>query len=106
VPSDALPPPRAWADRNPEADRRLKAARPELTRLATELNLPPENLLTPETLRRVAWEPPEPVTAESVADALAAYGARPWQIEAVAAPVAAVFVRAAQAADAVDGQAS
>jgi ribonuclease D len=106
VPSDALPPPRAWADRNPEADRRLKAARPELTRLAAELNLPPENLLTPETLRRVAWEPPEPVTAESVADALAAYGARPWQIEAVAAPVAAVFVRAAQAADAVDGQAS
>ncbi|MFK9832791.1 ribonuclease D, partial [Escherichia coli] len=28
VPSDTLPPPRAWADRNPEADRRLKAARP------------------------------------------------------------------------------
>ena len=27
VHSDALPPPRAWADRNPEADARLKAAR-------------------------------------------------------------------------------
>jgi ribonuclease D len=106
VSSDALPPPRAWSDRNPEADRRLKAARPELTRLATELNLPPENLLTPETLRRVAWDPPEPPTAEAVAAALAAHGARPWQVGAVAQPLAAVFVRAAQAPDAVDGDGS
>jgi ribonuclease D len=106
VSSDALPPPRAWSDRNPEADRRLKAARPELTRLATELNLPPENLLTPETLRRVAWDPPEPPTVEAVAAALAAHGARPWQVGAVAQPLAAVFVRAAQAPDAVDGDGS
>jgi ribonuclease D len=106
VSSDALPPPRAWSDRNPEADRRLKAARPELTRLATELNLPPENLLTPETLRRVAWDPPEPPTVEAVAAALAAHGARPWQVGAVAQPLAAVFVRAAQALDAVDGDGS
>jgi ribonuclease D len=106
VPSDSPPPPRAWADRNPEADRRLKAARPELTRLAGELNLPPENLLTPEVLRRVAWEPPEPPTPDAIAVSLAALGARPWQVDAVAHPLADAFVRAAQAADAVDGQAS
>jgi ribonuclease D len=106
VPTDTLPPPRAWSDRNPEADRRLKAARPELTRLAAELNLPAENLLTPETLRRVAWDPPEPPTTESVAGALASHGARPWQVEAVATPLAEVFVRAAQAPDAVDGDGS
>jgi ribonuclease D len=106
VPSDSLPPPRAWADRNPDADRRLKAARPELTRLAALLNLPPENLLTPETLRRIAWEPPEPVTPESLAAALAAQGARPWQIEAVAGPLADVFVRAAQAPDTADADES
>jgi ribonuclease D len=103
VPSDALPPPRAWSDRNPEADRRLKAARPELTRLAAELNLPSENLLTPETLRRVAWDPPEPPTPEAVGAALAVHGARPWQVDAVAEPLADVFVRAAQAPDAADG---
>ncbi len=27
--------------------------------------MPTENLLTPELLRRVAWSPPSPVTAES-----------------------------------------
>ena len=106
VSNDALPPPRAWSDRNPEADRRLKAARPELARLADELNLPPENLLTPETLRRVAWSPPEPVTPESVAAALEGHGARRWQVEAVADSLADAFVRAAQAPDAVDGDGS
>jgi ribonuclease D len=106
VSTDALPPPRAWSDRNPEADRRLKAARPALTRLAADLKLPPENLLTPETLRRVAWDPPQPPTPETVAGALAAHGARPWQVEAVALPLAEVFVRAAQAPEPVDGDGS
>jgi ribonuclease D len=96
VPSDSPPPPRAWSDRNPEADRRLKAARPALVRLAADLNLPTENLLTPDTLRRVAWEPPEPATAESIADALRAQGAREWQIAATAGPIADAFVAAAQ----------
>ncbi|MGN6743852.1 MAG: HRDC domain-containing protein [Amnibacterium sp.] len=96
VPSDAPPPPRAWADRNPEADRRLKAARPAVAAIAEHLNLPTENLLTPDTLRRVAWEPPAEVTPETVGDALAAQGARPWQIDATAAAVAAAFVRSAQ----------
>jgi ribonuclease D len=96
VPSDAPPPPRAWADRNPDADRRLKAARPAVAAIAEALNLPTENLLTPDTLRRVAWEPPAEVTEAAVADALAAQGARPWQIEATAAAIAEAFVRAAQ----------
>ncbi len=96
VPSDAPPPPRAWADRNPEADRRLKAARPAVAELAAAMRLPTENLLTPDTLRRVAWEPPAVVDESSVAEALAAYGARPWQIEATAAAIARAFVRAAQ----------
>ncbi|BDZ38213.1 3'-5' exonuclease [Microbacterium suwonense] len=57
VPSDALPPARTWSDRNPEADLRLKAARPVVEAIAEQLNMPTENLLTPEYLRRVAWEP-------------------------------------------------
>lgn len=49
--------------------------------------MPTENLLTPDTLRRLCWAPPEPITPESVAAALAGHGARPWQVEAVSAVV-------------------
>ncbi|UAJ77995.1 ribonuclease D [Leifsonia sp. ZF2019] len=93
---DALPPPRAWSDRNPEADGRLKAARAALTALSEERSIPLENLLTPETLRRIAWTPPEEVTDASIADALAAHGARPWQIEATSQIIARAFVESMQ----------
>jgi ribonuclease D len=96
VPSEALPPPRAWADRNPEADRRLKAARPAVAAIAETMSLPAENLLPPEALRRTAWEPPESSDARSIGDALAAHGARPWQIVATAQAIAEAFVAAEQ----------
>lgn len=93
---DTLPPPRAWADRNPEADARLKAARAAVTALSEERAIPVENLLTPETLRRVAWAPPAEITVESVGSALADWGARPWQIEATSQIIAQAFVEAHQ----------
>ncbi|WP_029553493.1 HRDC domain-containing protein [Streptomyces somaliensis] len=77
------PPPRAWADKDPVAAARLSAARTAISALAESLNLPQENLITPDTVRRVCWEPPGDPTAESVAQALAGHGARPWQIEQV-----------------------
>lgn len=105
VPSDTLPPPRAWADRNPEADARLKAARPVVEAVAEELGMPTENLLTPEHLRRVAWDLPGE-TPEAIAAALAALGARPWQIEQTAQKIAAAFVEAAQTPDTTPAPAS
>ncbi|MYZ41323.1 ribonuclease D, partial [Streptomyces sp. SID4917] len=42
------------------------------------------NLITPDTVRRVCWEPPRERTVEAVSLALAEYGARPWQIAQVA----------------------
>ncbi len=95
---DSLPPPRAWADRNPEADARLKAARPLVEERAAALNMPTENLLTPDSLRRLAWSPPEPLDAASIAGALADLGARPWQIEQTAQMIADAFVDSVQAA--------
>jgi ribonuclease D len=92
VPSDALPPPRAWADRNPAADARLRAARPVVEARAEELGMPTENLLTPETLRRVAWSPPETLDAASVGSLLEEHGARPWQIAHTAQLIADAFV--------------
>jgi ribonuclease D len=105
VPSDTLPPPRAWADRNPEADARLKAARPVVEAVAEELGMPTENLLTPEYLRRVAWDLPGE-TAEEIGAALAALGARPWQIAQTAQKIATAFVEAAQTPDTTPAPAS
>ncbi|MFF9497570.1 HRDC domain-containing protein [Streptomyces flaveolus] len=77
------PPPRAWADKDPAAAARLAAARAGVTALAEQLNMPQENLITPDTVRRVCWEPPRPADRETVAAALAGHGARPWQVEQV-----------------------
>jgi len=98
VPSDTLPPPRAWADRNPAADARLKAARPVVEERAEELHMPTENLLTPELLRRLAWDPPLPIDAASVAQALLASGARHWQVQETAQVIADAFVGSVQEA--------
>ncbi|GAA4089401.1 MULTISPECIES: ribonuclease D [Streptomyces] len=77
------PPPRAWADKDPAAAARLSAARASVSELAERLNMPQENLITPDTVRRVCWEPPGDRSSAAVADALAAHGARPWQIAQV-----------------------
>lgn len=99
VPGDGMPPVRAWVDRNPPADARLKAARPAVEQLAAELKMPTENLLTPDTLRRVAWAPPAEVDDGAIADALAAHGARPWQVGLVGPVITAAFVDSVQPAD-------
>ncbi|AWW37058.1 MULTISPECIES: ribonuclease D [Streptomyces] len=77
------PPPRAWADKDPAAAARLSAARAGVSALAEQLNLPQENLIAPDSVRRVCWEPPAGSDADGVAAALAGYGARPWQVELV-----------------------
>jgi len=96
VQGESVPPPRVWSEKNPEADRRLKKARSAVTDVATALNLPVENLLTPDLLRRVAWTPPNEITPQSVADALRESGARPWQIDATSQVIAQAFVEAGQ----------
>lgn len=103
---DAPPPPKAWKDRNPEADARLKAVRADVAQRAEELGMPTENLLTPEHLRRVTWEPPQPATPERIADALRELGARDWQIDQTVQVIAQSFVRAAQEPDATSAEAS
>lgn len=81
--SEALPPIKMWRDRFPEKFIPLSHARHEISLAAQELDLPVENLLTPEFLRQVCWRLPAP---EDVAGLLGELGARPWQIE-IAAPI-------------------
>ncbi|GGI47183.1 ribonuclease D [Agromyces flavus] len=106
VPSDAPPPPRAWAARNPEADARLRLAKAALADVAERMDMPVENLLTPDHLRRVAWHPPAEPSAEHIAEALAALGARPWQLEATTQIIADAFVKAAQSLEDATHEAS
>ncbi len=76
---DGPPPRRAWGQRNPEAAHRLERARPALKARAAALHVPVENLLAPDIVRRLMWQPP--TSQDDVAARLAQAGARPWQID-------------------------
>jgi ribonuclease D len=83
---DGPPPARAWADRDPVAAARLAQARAGLGEFARARTIPIENLLSPDSLRRVLWAPPVDPTVESIADALLKLGARQWQVD-IAGPI-------------------
>lgn len=96
--SDAPPPARSWGDKNPEAAARLAVLRPAVAALADEHHMPTENLLTPDTVRRIAWEPPKDCSEDGIAARLASHGARPWQIGLTARPMAKALDRVAREA--------
>ena len=84
-PSDGPPPPHRWAERDPVAAGRLTRSREVETTLPTAHRLPPENLIAPDSVRRLAWTPPEPLSVDTVSETLTGYGARRWQVELLAA---------------------
>jgi ribonuclease D len=90
--TDGPPPPRAWADKNPEAAGRLARSREVVTALAEQHDLPTENLISPQLVRNLAWEPPADISAETVREALSAQGARAWQTGLIAEPLAAALL--------------
>jgi len=81
---DGPPPARAWADRDPDAAARLSAARTAVSEVAEQHRLPTENLLSPDTIRRLAWAPPGEAALVEVTEFLQAHGARHWQISLIA----------------------
>jgi ribonuclease D len=88
LPSDVPPPPRLWRDRDPIAADRLARAREILAKESSARNVPVENILPPDALRRWAWDPPMPIDSSSVAETLQRWGARPWQTDLLAGPIA------------------
>jgi ribonuclease D len=85
------PPAHRWAERDPAAAARLAAARAVVIAIAEASRLPAENLLSPDVLRKLSWDPPQPSDARTVGEALASSGARPWQVELTAGPIAEAF---------------
>jgi ribonuclease D len=81
APGDGPPPVARWADRDPAAAARLAEARTHVAALSAEWNIPTENLLQPDLLRRVCWSPP---ADGDVATALREGGAREWQVGLIA----------------------
>lgn len=81
-PLNGPPPPARWSRRKPEAAERLEAARSGLTELSQKISVPTENLLTPDTVRRLCWDwQPVDDTASAVEEFLVQAKARPWQRE-------------------------
>jgi ribonuclease D len=79
---DGPPPPRTWADRDPVAAARLSRARTELKQLAEDNRIPVENLMTPDYVRRLLWEPPDGADlSTAVRERLMTLGAREWQVD-------------------------
>lgn len=81
--STTLPPPKMWKDRNPLGYARLSHARAAIIEKARELDIPVENLLSPDALRKLCWpNPPEGFTSSYIEEKLAEFGARDWQLAA------------------------
>ncbi len=92
-PGDGPPPPSRWADRDPAAAARLAAARTAVAALADEHRMPTENLLQPDAVRRLTWEPPEDISEEGIAARLRELSAREWQIGLTVGPLSQALSR-------------
>lgn len=82
-PAEGIPHPKGWPTRFPDAADRWSRIRPAAVELAEHHHLPVENLIGPDALRKLAWEPPSPISEASVDAFWAVEGVRPWQRELV-----------------------
>lgn len=84
-----LPPMKTWKEKNPLAYARLTHARAGILAIAQELNVPAENLISPELIRRLCWEPifleeNHQTRLSHISALLTDLGARKWQIAHIA----------------------
>jgi ribonuclease D len=94
--ADTLPPIKLWRDKFPEKFAPLSHARAAIELIAQENQIPVENLITPEHVRRICWKPPVGATTvlsiSEVEKGLTELGARLWQIQLVAPALAAALL--------------
>jgi ribonuclease D len=91
VASQSMPPIKIWKEKNPLGYARLTHARAALIELSQQLQIPTENLVTPDYVKRICWnEPPTNVSQYEnyVEGELTKLGARSWQVEQVVSVIA------------------
>jgi ribonuclease D len=93
LPAVGIPNHRIWPTRFPDADKRLKIVRPLIADLAEKIGVPTENLLTPDFLRSLCFEPPV-LELDAIEAALQELGARNWQVQLTAQLILEGFVAA------------
>ena len=85
--SDGMPPTKIWREKFPEKYAPFTHARAAVAALSEQLSIPPENLISPELIRKICWRPPAH-EASAIENALLEYGARPWQAELISPALA------------------
>ncbi len=94
--SDSMPPVKIWRDKFPAKFAPLSHARATIEAKAEELSIPPENLISPDLVRRLCWNSPEGATMkldiDGVISSLIEQGARHWQAGIVGPLIAAALL--------------
>jgi len=84
---DSMPPTKIWKERFPEKYAPFTHARAAVETRASELNIPVENLIAPDVIRKLVWKLSTDVTKDAID-----LGARPWQVAEIAELVAAALL--------------
>ena len=89
----APPPLKAWETKRPISLEILSEVRKIVQRESERLNIPAQNIISADCIRRLCWDPPEPYSQEALLEALRSHDVRPWQIEILAPDLHEVFQR-------------
>jgi ribonuclease D len=84
---DSMPPTKIWKERFPEKYAPFTHARAAVEARAAELNIPVENLISPEIIRKLVWKLSPDVAKDAIE-----LGARPWQVAEIADLVSAALL--------------
>ncbi|NBQ92521.1 MAG: ribonuclease D [Micrococcales bacterium] len=85
-----IPNHRNWANRFPEAHTRLIWSKKLLQEVSVELGIPLENLINPDALKHICFEP-DGTTLKEIEDYLNRLGVRSWQINLVSGVLVEAF---------------
>jgi ribonuclease D len=84
---DSMPPTKIWKERFPEKYAPYTHARAAVELRASELNIPVENLISPDVIRKLVWKLSTDVTKDAIE-----LGARSWQVAEIADLVSAALL--------------
>ena len=94
LPATGIPNHRVWANKFPDAHKRLLSSKNVIDEVSSELSIPQENLLTPDFLRQLCWEDLPEVSSDTVSEFLITLGARKWQVELLSGRLATAILKA------------